>query len=79
MVGAVEHGTAVLAQDSQYAVVGKTGTWNLKDQNAGLFISYAPADKPRVVVVVAIKGDNSTGAKAAGIAGTIYKALGHVI
>jgi beta-lactamase class D len=79
MVGAVEYGTAVHAQYSQYAVVGKTGTLDLKGQNTGLFVSYAPADKPRVVVVVAIKGDNSTGAKAAGIAGTIYKGLGHVI
>jgi cell division protein FtsI/penicillin-binding protein 2 len=41
----------------------------------GLFASYAPVDKPRLVVVVAIRGADESGPVAAGVAGEIYRAL----
>src|SRR5205085_1747595 len=41
----------------------------------GLLASYAPADDPRLAVVVLTSGAGESGAVAAQIAGSIYKAL----
>jgi len=75
MTGSVAYGTGAGAQNPAQIVVGKTGTCELKGQLSGLFISYAPADKPRVVVVVGIRGQGAKGAEAAKIAGSIYHSL----
>jgi cell division protein FtsI/penicillin-binding protein 2 len=75
MIGSVAYGTGVGAQNPAQVVVGKTGTYELKGQSNGLFISYAPADKPRVVVVVGIRGQGAKGSEAAKIAGSIYHSL----
>jgi Penicillin binding protein transpeptidase domain len=75
MIGSVAYGTGAGAQNSAQVVVGKTASSELKGQSSGLFISYAPADKPRVVVVVGIRGQGAKGAEAAKIAGSIYHSL----
>jgi beta-lactamase class D len=75
MTGSVAYGTGAGAQSPAQVVVGKTGTYELKGQSNGLFISYAPADKPRVVVVVGIRGQGAKGSEAAKIAGSIYHSL----
>jgi len=75
MIGSVAYGTGAGAQNSAQVVVGKTATCEFKGQSSGLFISYAPADKPRVVVVVGIRGQGAKGAEAAKIAGSIYHSL----
>jgi cell division protein FtsI/penicillin-binding protein 2 len=50
-------------------VAGKTGTCS----GVGWFASYAPADRPEVVVVVFVQGGN--GHVASGVAGRIYRNL----
>jgi cell division protein FtsI/penicillin-binding protein 2 len=75
MTGSVAYGTGVGAQNPARVVAGKTGSYELKGQLNGLFISYAPADKPRVVVVVGIRGQGARGSEAAKIAGSIYHSL----
>ena len=75
MIAAVERGTASGIGDSTLKIAGKTGTLMGKEGNLGLFASYAPADSPRLTVVVLTRGDGVKGATAAKIAGAIYKAL----
>jgi beta-lactamase regulating signal transducer with metallopeptidase domain len=75
MIAAVERGTASGVGDPTLKIAGKTGTLTGKEGNIGLFASYAPADSPRLTVVVLTQGDGMKGATAAKIAGAIYKAL----
>ena len=75
MIAAVERGTASGIGDPTLKVAGKTGTLAGREGNIGLFASYAPADSPRLTVVVLTQGDGVKGATAAKIAGAIYKAL----
>jgi cell division protein FtsI/penicillin-binding protein 2 len=75
MIAAVERGTASGIGDPTLKIAGKTGTLASKEGNIGLFASYAPADSPRLTVVVLTRGDGVKGATAAKIAGAIYKAL----
>jgi beta-lactamase regulating signal transducer with metallopeptidase domain len=75
MIAAVERGTARGIGDPTLKVAGKTGSLTGKGGNIGLFASYAPADFPRLTVVVLTSGDGVKGATAAKIAGSIYKAL----
>ncbi|MBV9926613.1 MAG: M48 family metalloprotease [Acidobacteria bacterium] len=75
MIAAVERGTASGIGDPTLKIAGKTGTLASKEGNVGLFASYAPADSPRLTVVVLTSGDGVKGATAAKIAGAIYKAL----
>lgn len=75
MIAAVERGTASGIGDPTLKIAGKTGTLTGKEGNIGLFASYAPADSPRLTVVVLTQGDGVKGATAAKIAGAIYKAL----
>lgn len=75
MIAAVNYGTGAGAFDPTQSVAGKTGTLLDDKSGVGLFASYAPADDPRLVVVVVTHGQNEHGAAAAGVAGTIYRAL----
>jgi penicillin-binding protein 2 len=79
MVSAVDHGTGSLAKDASISVAGKTGTVDDKETATGLFLSFAPANEPRIVVVVGIQGKDASGHTAAGVAGKIYRALGNRI
>jgi beta-lactamase regulating signal transducer with metallopeptidase domain len=77
MLAAVERGTANRIKDPELKIAGKTGTIVNKEkgEGMGLFASYAPADDPRLTVVVLTSGAGESGAAAAQIAGTIYRAL----
>jgi beta-lactamase regulating signal transducer with metallopeptidase domain len=75
MIAAVERGTASGIGDPTLKIAGKTGTLAGREGDLGLFASYAPADSPRLTVVVLTRGEGVKGATAAKIAGAIYKAL----
>jgi cell division protein FtsI/penicillin-binding protein 2 len=68
-MGAVNEGTASPAFDPDIVVAGKTGTC----ASVGWFASYAPADKPEIVIVVFMRYGSGHGASA--IAGRIYQEL----
>jgi hypothetical protein len=75
MIAAVEYGTGAGASDSAQQVAGKTGTYSDDESSVGIFASYAPADDPRLAVVVLTRGQGESGAAAACVAGAIYRAL----
>jgi beta-lactamase regulating signal transducer with metallopeptidase domain len=75
MIAAVKYGTAKGASDRTQRVAGKTGTFIDDESPVGIFASYAPADDPRLVVVVVTRGRNESGPIAASVAGAIYRAL----
>ena len=75
MIGAVDYGTGKAAFDPAQSVAGKTGTFQDDREMVGLFVSYAPAENPRLVVVVLTRGQNESGPLAASVAGAIYRAL----
>jgi beta-lactamase regulating signal transducer with metallopeptidase domain len=75
MLAAVKYGTARGASDRTQRVAGKTGTFIDDESPVGIFASYAPADDPRLVVVVVTRGRDESGPVAANIAGAIYRAL----
>lgn len=77
MLAAVERGTASGIKDPTLKIAGKTGTVvdKRKGTGIGMFASYAPADDPRLTVVVLTSGEKESGAVSAQIAGSIYKAL----
>lgn len=77
MTAAVERGTGMGAKGAAPKLAGKTGTLASKDASLGLFASFAPADDPRLVVVVLTRGRGESGLAVAGVAGTIYKSLGN--
>ena len=64
-LGAVNEGSAMPAFDPDVMVAGKTGSC----AQLGWFASYAPADKPEVVIVVFLRHGNGHGASA--VAGRI--------
>jgi cell division protein FtsI/penicillin-binding protein 2 len=68
-LGAVNEGSASPAFDPDVVVAGKTGSCS----SVGWFASYAPADKPEIVIVVFMRYGNGHGASA--IAGRIYQEL----
>lgn len=68
-LGAVNEGSAADAFDPEVIVAGKTGTC----AGVGWFASYAPADKPEVVIVVFLRPGSGHLASAAG--GRIYQEL----
>ena len=68
-LSAVNEGSAANAFDPDVIVAGKTGTCS----GVGWFASYAPADRPEVVVVVFVQG--GSGHVASGVAGRIYRNL----
>lgn len=68
-LGAVNEGSAANAFDPDVVVAGKTGTCS----GVGWFASYAPAEKPEVVIVVFVRPGSGHVASAA--AGRIYQNL----
>lgn len=68
-VAAVNEGSASAAFDPEVAVAGKTGTCSA----LGWFASYAPADRPRLVVVVFLR--RGSGHQASLVAGRIFREL----
>ena len=66
---AVNEGSASAAFDPDVAVAGKTGTCS----QLGWFASYAPADDPRLVVVVFLRRGSGHGASA--VAGRVFREL----
>jgi penicillin-binding protein 2 len=68
-VGAVNEGSASPAFDPDVAVAGKTGTCSA----LGWFASYAPADKPKLVVVVFLR--HGSGHSASAVGGRIFREL----
>ena len=68
-LGAVNEGSAMPAFDPDVVVAGKTGSC----AQLGWFASYAPADKPEVVIIVFLRRGNGHGASA--VAGRIYQDL----
>ncbi|HVF55777.1 MAG TPA: penicillin-binding transpeptidase domain-containing protein [Pyrinomonadaceae bacterium] len=75
MIGAVNYGTAKLAQDPTQTVAGKTGSCTGQGSWLGLFTSYAPVQDPQLVVSVVTRGSGERGRVAAGVAGRIYRSL----
>jgi peptidoglycan glycosyltransferase len=74
----VESGTGTVAQLPGVAVAGKTGTAETgrADENDTWFIAFAPAERPRVAVAVALSNQDGTGGTtAAPIAKDIIAAL----
>jgi peptidoglycan glycosyltransferase len=63
----VESGTGTAAQIPGVPVAGKTGTAETgrQGQNDTWFIAFAPADRPRVVVAVALHNQSGTGGSTA--------------
>ena len=75
-----EEGTGKQAFVPGLSVCGKTGTAQVKknghiDRHDVWFISFAPHDNPRYVVVVMIEGGGSGGGTSAPVAKKIYQAL----
>jgi cell division protein FtsI/penicillin-binding protein 2 len=68
-VSAVNEGSAMNAFDPDVVVAGKTGSCS----RVGWFASYAPADKPEIVIVVFLRWGN--GHEASTVAGRIYQEL----
>jgi peptidoglycan glycosyltransferase len=80
MVSAVQSGTGTSAQIPGVQVAGKTGTAETGRQgvNTTWFISFAPADHPRVVVAVALENQHGFGGTtAAPIAKVLMEAVLH--
>jgi cell division protein FtsI/penicillin-binding protein 2 len=68
-LAAVNEGSASPAFDPDVAVAGKTGTCSA----LGWFASYAPAERPQVVVVVFLRHGSGHGASA--VAGRMFREL----
>jgi penicillin-binding protein 2 len=68
-LSAVNEGTATSSFDPDVVVAGKTGTC----ANLGWFASYAPADKPSIVLVVFLR--RGSGPQASGVAGRIFQEI----
>jgi peptidoglycan glycosyltransferase len=78
MESVVTGGTGTAAQIPGVAVAGKTGTaeTGANNRNTTWFVSFAPADKPRVAVAVVLENQTGTGGMtAAPIAKTLMEAL----
>jgi len=74
MARAVRDGTAKAASVAGLAVAGKTGTaaWpGVPYRNSGWFVGWAPADEPRLALVVWVK--TGEGKQAAALAGRILR------
>ncbi len=77
MVNVVEasNGTGKLARVPGIEVAGKTGTaQNPHGEDHAWFVSYAPADDPRIAVAVLIEHGGGGGAIAAPVAGEVIRA-----
>jgi penicillin-binding protein 2 len=73
--GAVEFGTAHRARQEE-SIAGKTGTCSEGQTHLGWFGSFNDVGSRKLVVVVLLTGGRpAIGARAAGIAGAIYRQL----
>ena len=68
-ISAVNEGSATNAFDPDVVVAGKTGSCS----RVGWFASYAPADRPEIVIVVFLRWGN--GHEASTVAGRIYQEI----
>jgi peptidoglycan glycosyltransferase len=78
MTQVVQSGTGTAAQIPGVQVAGKTGTaeTGVAGRNTVWFISFAPADDPKVAVAVVLEAQSGTGGElAAPIARTVLQAL----
>jgi penicillin-binding protein A len=78
MVGAVQSGTGTAAQIPGITVAGKTGTaeTGVDGRYTSWFISFAPAENPRVAVAVVLQDQTGFGGQvAAPIAKTVMQAI----
>jgi peptidoglycan glycosyltransferase len=78
MEAVVDGGTGTTAQIDGVRVAGKTGTaeTGVGDRNTTWFVSFAPADRPRVAVAVVLENQEGTGgATAAPIAKELMQAI----
>lgn len=77
MIGAVNYGTAKLANDPLSQVAGKTGTCTGDTDKLGLFTSFSSVENPRLVVTVITTGSTEAGKRAADIAGRVYRSISY--
>ena len=77
MIGAVNYGTAKLANDPLSQVAGKTGTCTGDADKLGLFTSFSSVENPRLVVTVITTGSTEAGKRAADIAGRVYRSISY--
>jgi penicillin-binding protein A len=78
MEAAVQSGTGTAAQIPGIAVAGKTGTaeTGINGRYTSWFISFAPADHPRVAVAVVLQDQTGFGGQvAAPIAKSVMQAI----
>lgn len=76
MLAAVLHGTARNLDDPYDQVLGKTGTCSEDGTRLGWFASYESPDRPKLAVVVLLRGGRTTaGSRAAEVAGRVYTYL----
>jgi peptidoglycan glycosyltransferase len=78
MVKVVESGTGTAAQIPGVTVAGKTGTAETTSGNPhAWFVSFAPAQNPRIVVAVVVLNGGSLGSEATGghVAAPIARAV----
>ncbi|MBI4992854.1 MAG: penicillin-binding protein 2 [Candidatus Magasanikbacteria bacterium] len=75
MVDCVEYGSCRRLGTLPFAVAGKTGTaqWNKNKSNHAWFTSFAPVDKPEIVVTILIEEGGEGSSIAAPIAYEFYK------
>lgn len=77
MIGAVQYGTAVTAQDTSQNVAGKTGSCSGQGSRLGLFTAVNNTDHPTLAVSVITRGSTERGRSAAQIAGDVFRGLSH--
>ncbi|UCG30575.1 MAG: penicillin-binding protein 2 [candidate division WOR-3 bacterium] len=74
LAGVVDHGTGTLARVPGVEVCGKTGTsQNPHGEDHSLFVGFAPADNPRILVCLIVENAGHGGSVAAPITGRIIK------
>ncbi|MBI5222168.1 MAG: penicillin-binding protein 2 [Candidatus Magasanikbacteria bacterium] len=75
MVDCVEYGSCRLLSDLPFSVAGKTGTaqWNKNKNNHAWFTSFAPVEKPEIVVTILVEEGGEGSRLAAPIAYDFYR------
>jgi penicillin-binding protein 2 len=80
LLGVVEYGTGRACKLSYLKIAGKTGTsQNPKGKDHALFVCYAPADNPKVIILVIVEHGGSGGAVAAPIAKEIIQKCKNIL
>lgn len=76
MVGVINEGTGSAGGSDQYQVAGKTGSaqYDSSENTHALFVGFAPADNPKIVVSVIVEQGGSGGRVAAPIAKAVMDA-----